>query len=279
MSRDDARSDADLLAAARQGDRAALESLLERHQGRVYRFGLKMCRDAEDAEDVLQDTLLAMARSVQDFRGASSISTWLYTIARNFCIRKRRRSRFAPEETSLDAGDAEAIGVADALSRTPEDLLIGKQVEAALDRAIGALDPKHREVLVLRDIEGLTAAEVGEVLGITPQAVKSRLHRARVAVRNHLAPVLGVSEAVPVAPGGCPDTVGSFSRYLEGEIGEDACRQMEQHLARCPRCEGACAALKESLALCRASGRQAEVPAAVQSAVRKAIRNALDAAS
>ena len=97
------RADTQLLEAARRGDGRALEDLLERHQAQVYRFGMKMCRDPEDARDVLQDTLLAMAKGVRDFRGASSISTWLYTIARSFCIKKRRRSKFAPEpERSLE---------------------------------------------------------------------------------------------------------------------------------------------------------------------------------
>src|SRR5512143_3531332 len=91
-------ADRTLLERARAGDHRALESLLERHQAQVYRFGMKMCRDPEDAKDVLQDTLLAMARGVKDFRGASSVSTWLYTIARSFCIKKRRRSKFAPDQ-------------------------------------------------------------------------------------------------------------------------------------------------------------------------------------
>src|SRR5678816_3525812 len=92
-----------LLDRARSGDAVALEQLLERHQAQVYRFGMKMCRDPKDAKDVMQDTLLSMARGVRDFRGASSISTWLYTIARSFCIKKRRRSKFAPDdERSLD---------------------------------------------------------------------------------------------------------------------------------------------------------------------------------
>ena len=96
-------SDQTLLAAARSGDKDALETLLLRYQPRVYRFGMKMCGDTDDAKDVLQETLLAMARGVRDFRGASSLSTWLYTIARSFCIKKRRRSRFAPaEQQSLD---------------------------------------------------------------------------------------------------------------------------------------------------------------------------------
>src|SRR5512145_119983 len=97
-------SDQTLLLSAQGGDPKALGELIERHQRRVYRFGLKMCRDPEDAKDVLQETLIAAARTIRDFRGASSVSTWLYTIARSFCIKRRRRSKFAPEhEESLDA--------------------------------------------------------------------------------------------------------------------------------------------------------------------------------
>src|SRR6187397_3584686 len=108
------------------GDRQALEALLERHQAQVYRFGMKMCRDPEDAADVLQDTLLAMARTVRDFRGASSLSTWLYTIARSFCIKRRRRSKFAPEEArSLETGaKVEANRLADP-GNAPDEALSG----------------------------------------------------------------------------------------------------------------------------------------------------------
>src|SRR5512143_1364177 len=133
-------SDALLLDRARTGDRRALEDLIGRHQRRVYRFGLKMCRDPEDAKDVLQETLLAAARTVKDFRGASSVSTWLYTIARSFCIKKRRRSKFAPEqEESLDAvlfGDG--VQLQDP-RRNPEEELAGRQIEAVLARAIAGL--------------------------------------------------------------------------------------------------------------------------------------------
>ena len=90
-------NDEALVAAARDGDRRALERLLDRHQAAVYRFGMKMCREPEDAKDVLQETLFAAARTLPEFRGASSVSTWLYTIARSFCIKKRRTSKFAPE--------------------------------------------------------------------------------------------------------------------------------------------------------------------------------------
>ena len=269
-------SDEGLLAEARAGDRHALEVLLERHQAQVYRFGMKMCRDPEDAKDVLQETLLAMARGVRDFRGESSISTWLYTIARSFCIKKRRRGKFDPEEErSLDTDlTAEARHLADP-GQSLDDALAGKQVEAALGQAIAALEPMYREVLLLRDVEGLTAPEVAEVLGVTPQAVKSRLHRARLSVRERVAPLLGVDLGLPPAPGTCPDVLTMFSQHLEDEISSDLCADMERHLDACGRCRGACDSLKRTLALCRTSGPSAEVPASVRASVKKALRTFL----
>ena len=180
-------TDGELLAAARQGDAAALEALLVRYQPQLYRFGLRMCGNAEDAGDVAQQSLISMARSLRDFRGDASVSSWLYSIARSYCIKKRRRSKFAPErEESIDApGNAAVQRVADP-SPDPEHAAAGGEIEAALAAAISALDEGQREVLVLRDVEGLSAAEVAKVMGISVDAVKSRLHRARVAVRNRL---------------------------------------------------------------------------------------------
>jgi RNA polymerase sigma-70 factor (ECF subfamily) len=267
-------TDQDLLDSARAGDRPALEALLDRHQRRVYRFGLKMCRDPEDAKDVLQETLLAVARTVKDFRGASSVSTWLYTIARSFCIKKRRRSKFAPEqEESLESFEpgSEARQVPDP-SRTPDESLAGRQVEAALEAAIGLLDPMYREVLVLRDVEGLTAPEVAEVMGLSVEAVKSRLHRARVAVREAVAPVLGLPGAAEAPVGAtCPDILQLFSRHLEGEISATVCADMERHLSACPACRTRCDSLQTTLSLCK-NTKLPEVPKPVQASVRQALK-------
>ncbi len=268
-------TDDGLLERARAGEPGALDALLERHQHQVYRFGLRMCRDPEDARDVLQDTLFAAARGVRDFRGASSLSTWLFTIARSFCIKKRRRSKFAPRyEGSLDRDlGLEASEVPDT-AKSPHELVAGKEVEQALERAIAELPPGHREVLLLRDAEGLTAPEVAEVLHISVQAVKSRLHRARLQVREMVAPMLGVT-AHPAARGDaatCPDVVAVLSRHLEGEIDPAACSEMERHVASCGRCRGACDSLKRTLALCRARADATAVPREVQSDVRRALR-------
>jgi RNA polymerase sigma-70 factor (ECF subfamily) len=183
-------TDAQLLAAVRRGDSAALEMLLVRYQPHLYRFGLRMCGNVEDAGDVAQESLISMARSVRDFRGDSSVSSWLFTIARRFCIKKRRRSKFAPaREGSLDA-DAHAVQRLADPAPSPEQTATNRELAAALARAIDALESSQREVLVLRDVEGLSAAEVAGILGVSVDAVKSRLHRARVAVRQQLEPVL-----------------------------------------------------------------------------------------
>jgi RNA polymerase sigma-70 factor (ECF subfamily) len=268
------RTDADLLEAARSGSGEALEVLLERHEARLYRFARRLCRHREDAEDVLQESLLAAARGLPGFRGASSIGTWLYTIARSFCIKKRRRSVFAPAEVSLDSeASLAARGVADP-GRRPDEALEASRLEAALERAIAALDRPYREVLLLRDVEGLPAAEVARVTGLSVPAVKTRLHRARGRLRAALAPFLAPrgAPALPARP--CPDIVRLFSRHLEGDISARTCARMEKHLAACPRCAATCDGLKEVLRMCR-TAPEPGIPADLQDHVRRAVHEAI----
>jgi RNA polymerase sigma-70 factor (ECF subfamily) len=270
----DARTDEELLAAARVGNSEALETLILRYQPRVYRFGVKMCSDVEDAADVLQETLLAMTRTVRNFRGDSTVSTWLYTIARSFCIKKRRRGKFAPAEQSLEALRARDYEDPSDPAPGPEQAAWGREIERALSAAIDSLDPAQREVLVLRDVEGLSAPEVAAVLGLRLEAVKSRLHRARLTVRQRIAPVLGIPEAARPQSRRCPDVLMLFSRHLEGEIGPELCAEMEAHLEHCGPCRGSCESLKRTLALCGAIPAS-DVPASVAESVRDAIRTYL----
>jgi RNA polymerase sigma-70 factor, ECF subfamily len=265
--------DQQLLDRARTGQPEALEQLLERHQAQIYRFGMKMCRDPEDAKDVLQDTLLSVARNVRDFRAGSSISTWLYTIAHSFCVKKRRKSKFAPQGAAAPL-DTAAEHVADPRAAADE-AVASKQVERALEVAIASLEPMYREVLLLRDVEGLTAPEVARVTGVSVQAVKSRLHRARLAVRQQVAPLLGIPSNLPAASGTCPDVLALFSAHLEGQVSSEVCAEMERHIELCPRCKGACDSLKRTLSLCHATAPAAAVPAAVQASVKVALRNFL----
>ena len=275
------RSDEELLKAARTGDAGALEALLLRYQPRVYGFGMRMCGDPEDAKDVLQETLLTMARSIRDFRGASSISTWLFAIARSFCVQKRRRGRsVSAEPLASDADRQSGAGQVPHPGPGPAEDLENREVEAVLAAAIARLPAIYREVLLLRDVEGLSAPQVAEVLGVRISAVKSRLHRARLAVRDALAPLLGLrperSRRRPAQA--CPDVLALFSRHLEGEISADLCAQMERHLQRCGHCRGACASLQRTLQICRTAPAP-QVPASVQHSVRTQLHKLIAANS
>jgi RNA polymerase sigma-70 factor, ECF subfamily len=271
--------DATLLDRARSGDRRALDALLARIEPSVHKFGLKLCRDDETAEEVLQETLLAAVRHLSTFRGDSALSTWLYTIAKSVCIKQRRRSKFAPValeplEATQDALAAVAAGgarVAGAVDR-PDHSLERAELGEHLGKAIAALEPMYRDVLLLRDVEGLTAAEVAETLGLTVDAVKSRLHRARASIREKLEPFLGV--VAPAAPG-CPDVVALLSAHLEGEMTSNTCKQMEQHLAGCPRCAAQCDSLRATLRVCQTAGSSGSVPAEVRTSVEGAVRRFL----
>jgi RNA polymerase sigma-70 factor (ECF subfamily) len=269
-------TDEQLLAAARQGDTAALETLLMRYQPHLYRFGLRMCGNVADAGDVAQESLISMARSLRDFRGDSSVSSWLYTIARRFCIKKRRRSKFAPaREESLDAPGADAARRLADPAPSPEQTATNQELAAALTQAIDALDPPQREVLVLRDVEGLSAPEVAKILGVSVDAIKSRLHRARIAVRQTLAPTFGRPATESSRRTVCPDVLTLFSQHLEGEIDPGVCARMEAHVAQCGHCRDACESLKRTLAVCRQLPTP-DVPASVAASVKAAIQSFLD---
>lgn len=257
-------SDDALLALAREGDRAALEALLARYQPLVHRYASSMCRQPQDAEGVSQETLLAAARSVGGFRGDASASTWLFTIARSFCIKRRRRHSLPV--TPLHESEPAAV------APSPEDSAADQQLHEALIAAIGALDLRYREVLVLRDVEGLSAAEVADITGLSVANVKSRLHRARRSVREAMEGVLG-EPALPRGPD-CPDMVALYSRYLEDDLDPAVCARMQEHLAGCSACSRSCDGLKQTLALCRA-GPSEPVPERVQAQVRERLKEIL----
>lgn len=247
-------TDSELIAAAKRGDRDAVEALLARYEDRIYRFGVRMCGDEESARDVLQETMLAAFRNLPGFRGEASLSTWLYQIARSFCIKARRGARpSAPVDASIpDRGPA------------PDMQAHAREIGAALTTAIATLPPEQREVIVLRDVEGLSAEEAANVIGIEIGALKSRLHRARMALRSELSSVLAAE------PEPCTELAEELSAYAASEIDQSTCEKIERHLAKCERCTAACDALKRTVSMCKSSPGNA-VPAPVRDAVRGAI--------
>ncbi len=157
-----------------------------------------------------------------------------------------------------------------------------RQMSELLERAIASLPKAQREVLILRDVEGLKAGEVGRVLGLSERAVKSRLHRARGALREALAPLLGRTadggeraQAASLGRGrSCPDTGRLMSRYLEGELNPTVCAALSKHVSACPHCGEVCDTLRTALGACRDYG-QRPLPATVRTQVRAAIRDAV----
>lgn len=266
------QTDEQLLTAARSGDDKALDELLARHEKQVYRFGLRMCGSEEDAKEVLQETLLAAFRGIHAFRGEAGLSTWLYQVARTHCIRLHRRHAGAPQE--FQPLDSPAATHVPAAGEAPDMVSHARQMGEVLQAAILALPEAQREVLILRDVEGLTAEEAAQVVGIEVRALKSRLHRARLQLREHLSTLLG--EGAQDQAKGCPELAQELSEFAAQEVDQATCVRLEDHLSHCPHCTQACDALKRTVSLCRSIPGD-EVPAPVRAAVRQALSHAVQA--
>jgi len=259
-------TDAELLKKAIKGDARAVESLLEKHEQRIYRFGLRMCGNEEDARDVLQETLVSAYKNLPTFRGDAQLSTWLFQIARSYCIKQRRRREGEPAvHENVDTAEVRSLA---AESTGDESRTHARQVGELIHAAIQTLPPDYREALVLRDVEGMSAEEAARIVGIEVGALKSRLHRARMALKQQLAAVLD-DGAEPVLE--CPELASELSAYAASEIDQAACERIEAHLAVCSRCTSACDALKRTVSLCRAIP-DGTVPAPVRDAVKNALR-------
>jgi RNA polymerase sigma-70 factor (ECF subfamily) len=242
----DGTIDARLIDLAKHGDREALARLLEEISPLVHRFGLRMCQNQADAEDVLQDTLLSVADHLPAFEGRASLASWVFMIARTACARRRRGSKNRPHLPE------EAVRETASEGSTPEEALDQSELRTGLDRALASLSDEHREMLLLRDVEGLTAAEVAETLALSVAAVKSRLHRARAALRVAWDSALRAQG--PLANTDCPNVVLALSKKLEGDLAAEDCATMEKHLEICPGCAEACSALRAALGACRREG-------------------------
>jgi RNA polymerase sigma-70 factor (ECF subfamily) len=211
---------------------------------------------------VAQDVLVTAAKGLGGVRDGEAIGAWLRAVTRNTCARRRRRRAGVPaiHEIADDALAADAPGPDEAVERA--------ELRDVVQDAIAALDEKYRTILVLRDVEGLTAPEVAELTGLELATVKTRLHRARAALRDLVAP--------SVRRAGCPELGVRYSRYLEGELDRAACDALEAHVASCPSCGPACAALRAAIGACR---RTEAPPPDVLDRVRAALRAAASEAS
>lgn len=182
------------LDALRAGDRAEFARLVDAYSAPIYRLGLKMLGNPQDAEDVLQNTFLNALTHLADFEGRSSLSTWLYRIASNEALMLLRRKKNTVNLDDFQPEDAEETPLPEVFvdwSALPEDELLNGESKGALDAAVASLPESLRMVFLLRDIEGLSIKETADILNLTETNVKTRLLRARMSLREQLSTYYG----------------------------------------------------------------------------------------
>lgn len=180
--------------ALRSGDRAEFARMVDAYSAPIYRLGLKMLGNPQDAEDVLQNTFLNALTHLADFQGRSSLSTWLYRIASNeaLMLMRRKKPAFNIEDVQTEDSDEGLMPeIFVDWSLLPEDELLTGESKSAIDRAIASLPENLRMVFVLRDIEDISIKETAEILNLTESNVKTRLLRARMVLREQLSVYYG----------------------------------------------------------------------------------------
>lgn len=194
MDRENRKAEDFSLESLRAGDRQEFARLVDTYSGVIYRLGLKMLDDPQDAEDVLQETFIKAFRHLKNFDGRSSLSTWLYRIATNealMMLRKRKNLAVSIDEPmDGEAEIEEPVQIMDWCCM-PEDEMMSTEAREYMDRAVEQLSPTLRAVFILRDIEGLSTEETSQVLNLSEAAVKTRLSRARMRLRELLTTYFG----------------------------------------------------------------------------------------
>lgn len=187
-------AEVDLARRLMRGDANAFDHFVEHFRAKIFHYSWLMCGQREDAEDVAQDTLLKVFESFDQLSEPERVRPWVFRIARNACLMKRRKSVFAPaKELSLDdfipainhQGGHAKLQIAD-WSGLPDHQLMRSEMKHVLDQAISELPENYKPVLLMRDVEELSTLETAQILDLTEDVVKTRLHRARLAVRQKL---------------------------------------------------------------------------------------------
>ena len=237
-------------------DRQSLERALELLQGTVFSFSMKVCGQREDAEDTMQEVLVKALPYLPKFQSPRALLVWLYKVAKNRCLMSRRKSKFAPkqdlslEDLMPDRQELAWLGKEGPVN--PETLAIRSQQAKRLREVIQELPPEYRIILVLRDMEGLTDEEVGDITGLRPGNVRVRLHRARLFVRKKLTRYgeksrtakKGDTAAHAVGTAGpqkreasCKVLFAQLSDYLDEQLDDSLCEKLEEHLDGCVPCK------------------------------------------
>lgn len=212
-------ADTELVRRARGRDEAAVRAIITANNRRLYRLARGILRNDSEAEDVVQETYVRAFTHLKDFRGDSSIATWLSRIAMNEALGRLRRRRPGVEWSSLPEGTLEAQIIQFPLSSAaddPEKSMAQREIQHVVERAIDELPEAFRLVFITRVIEGMNVEETAEILRLKPETVKTRLHRARAMLRDNVEKKIGplVMEAFPFAGRRCERLTDAVLRRL-----------------------------------------------------------------
>ena len=212
-------TDTELVQRAIGRDEAAIRSIMQANNRRLYRLARGILRNDSEAEDVVQETYVRALTHLEDFRGDSSLATWLSRIAMNEALGRLRRQRPGVELSSLPPGTLEAQIIQfpnSATSEDPEKTMAQREIQRVVEHAIDELPDNFRIVFMTRVIEGMNVEETAEILGLKPETVKTRLHRARGMLRENVEKKIGpvVMEAFPFAGKRCERLTAAVLKRL-----------------------------------------------------------------
>jgi len=183
-------TDEDLVARARTKDYAAFEELVDRYEDKIFRLAFRFVRNETEAKEIVQDTFLLVWRKLDTFKGDSQFGSWLYRVATNTALMRLRAQRRHPEisteELPVDYLDnyGQLPAAGENWAKRPDDELQSDELRRRIQKAVDELPEIYRTVFLIRDVEGLSTEETAEVLEISIPTVKTRLHRARLALRD-----------------------------------------------------------------------------------------------
>ncbi|MGA8072972.1 MAG: sigma-70 family RNA polymerase sigma factor [Candidatus Acidiferrales bacterium] len=258
-------------------DPKSLEVALELLQKTVFSFSMKVCGQRQDAEDTMQEVLLKSVPNLPKFDSAKALMVWLYKVAKNRCLMSRRKSVFAPkEDLSLEGlmpDRRELQNLSGSSEGTPETSLLRRENAKRLREVVQKLPPDYRLILVLHDMEELSDSDVAEITGLRPGTIRVRLHRARLFVRKELAKEDAQRMRRQAAtPSGemhlsaqprerrCKEMFADLSNYLDEELDDSLCEELEKHMDGCEPCKAFLSSLEKSIQQCRTAPNESPDP-------------------